>query len=85
MAEQKKKLTPAEVAELWGVAASTVIGWIKSGRLRAVNVSKNASSQRPRYRIDSADLADFERLRQVGAPEPAPSRRKKTPGLIERY
>lgn len=79
------KLTPAEVAKDWGISVRTVFDWINSGRLRAVNVSRNPRSRRPRYRIDPADLQDFERTREVGTPKPAPQRRRNKPDVIEFY
>jgi hypothetical protein len=58
-----------------GVTAEKVIGWIKSGQLRAVNLSNGA--QRPRYRIDLDDLARFECSRAVGKQSPRPRRRRR--------
>ena len=85
----RKKLTPPEVAKLWGVSADKVLTWIRSGELRAINA---ATSQRgrPRYLIDVKDLEDFETRRAVLAGDPerkiGKKRRKKAAsGIVEFY
>jgi len=71
-----RKLTPPEVARRYGVSPEKVLGWIKSGELRAVNVATRREGRKPRYRIDEGDLLAFEAAR---APQPAPpmSRRRR--------
>lgn len=54
-------LTPPEVAKRLGVKPATVVSWIKSGQLKASNLSKGV---RPRYRVQPDDLADFLDKRQ---------------------
>ena len=49
-------LTPAEIAKELRIRESKPVGWIKSGRLPAVNLSEG---QRPRYRVRRADLDQF--------------------------
>lgn len=61
---RKQKLTPPEVAKLWGVSPDKVIAWIRSGELRAIDASRNRG-QRPRYLIDIADLEAFENARST--------------------
>lgn len=75
-------LTPPKVAERLAVDSHRVLGWIRRGELRAVNVGDG--SQRPRFRISPADLALFEATRSAG-PEPKISRvrRKKDPQITE--
>ena len=58
----RTKLTPLEVAQLWGVSVGTIMIWIRNGELRAVNLARRLGG-RPRYRIDVADLTQFENLR----------------------
>jgi excisionase family DNA binding protein len=36
---RKKKLTPPEIARLWGVSADKVLTWIRSGELKAMNAA----------------------------------------------
>ena len=76
-------MTPPQVAERYGVDPSKVLGWIRRGELRAVNVVANLGS-RPRYRISPADLAAFE-ARRVAGPQPKATRqrRARTEGVIE--
>jgi hypothetical protein len=47
------------VARRLRVKAEKVVAWIRSGQLRALNVSNGT---RPRFRIDPADLAVFSAL-----------------------
>lgn len=75
MIELPKKVTPPKLAKLWGISQEKVIGWIRSGELRAINISEG--TQRPRYLIDAADIADFEGRRAVVPPAPAPAPRKR--------
>lgn len=58
----RTKLTPAEVAQLWGVSVGTIMTWIRNGELRAVNLARTLG-RRSRYRIDVADLTKFENVR----------------------
>jgi excisionase family DNA binding protein len=69
-------LTPPEVAERLGVSPERIIGWIRSGKLRAVNIGDG--SRRPRFRISPDRLGDFLRSREVIPPaEPAPRQRRR--------
>jgi hypothetical protein len=61
---EAKQLTPPQVARQLQVRAETVIGFIRSGQLRAINIAK-LGSRRPRYRISVKDLEDFEARRTV--------------------
>lgn len=49
-------LTPEILARLLGVNHSTVLGWIRSGSLPALNIT---SGHAPRYRIFRPDLVAF--------------------------
>lgn len=67
-------LSPPQVARQLGVAPETVIGWIRSGQLKASNL---ASGIRPRFAIRPADLDAFLLSRQ---PQPPAQRvRRRTP------
>ena len=84
---ETRKLTPPEIASLWGVTVETVHSYIRSGELRAINAACPGRNQRPRYKIDVADLSDFERRRTV---QPAPkkprqSRRRVKARVDDRY
>ncbi|MHC4402141.1 MAG: helix-turn-helix domain-containing protein [Planctomycetota bacterium] len=49
-------LTPPEIAQRLRVRRDTVYGWIRAGKLRAVNVSEGT---RPNWRVDERDLERF--------------------------
>lgn len=46
--------TSKEVADVLGVTRQTLSRWIKSGKLKAVNLS--TSSENPRYRISNDEV-----------------------------
>jgi len=62
-----KTMTPPQVAKYLRVRRDTVLAWIRSGELRAINIS-NAS--RPSYRVDPADLEEFKLRRSNRAAIP---------------
>ena len=70
----RTKLTPPELAARWGKNASTIIAWIRAGRLPAIDAS--LGSKRPRFLIDEADIAVFESQQRVQPPPPPVPRRK---------
>ena len=80
----RQKLTPPELARRLRVHPDKILGWIRSGELRAINVAANPRG-RPRWRIDPADVAAFEQRR--AARPVLPSRRRKRPvgDVIEFY
>ncbi len=61
-------LKPGDVAKQLSVSPATVIGWIRSGQLKAANIAKGP---RPRYVIRPSDLDAFLKMRQ---PEPPAKR-----------
>jgi excisionase family DNA binding protein len=75
-------LTVAEVAKLLRINRGKVLGWVTSGRLKAVNTAKGPG--RPRYRIARADL-DLFLAGRTRRPETRPPqhRRRPDPDVIE--
>ena len=67
--------SPPAIAKRLGCKPEKILGWIRSGRLRAMNTS--AGSKRPRYRITAEALAQFEQSLLV-APPKRPARRRAT-------
>ena len=61
---ERQKLTPPQLARIWGVSTNKIIGFIRRGELRCVDLSSHGSS-RPRYAIDLVDIEAFEKARQV--------------------
>ena len=74
----ERRFTPREISESYSVTVDVVLSWIKSGDLRAVNVSRT-SGGKPRWRIDPADLERFE-LARSNTPLPKPQRRRRRAG-----
>ena len=61
--------TTTEVAERFSVKRSTVVAWIKSGELPAINVA-TGNRTLPLYRVTAADLSAWvEARRQKGQVE----------------
>jgi hypothetical protein len=83
-ATSKRKLTPPELARLWGISPDKIAAWIRSGELRAINAARDRRN-RPRYLIDLADVAAFEQTRTVIPKVPAPRRRPARPTDIHEF
>lgn len=84
MTTMAKTISTTEYAKQMGVDRSTVIGWIHSGQLRAVNVATKPRGPRKRFRISAAARAEFERRREtMTAPPPPPKREARDPRVIE--
>lgn len=66
--EQTRMLTPPQVAKRLGVCPESVISWIRSGQLTAIDVSSRPGVGRPRFRISEADLQAFLASRAVAPP-----------------
>jgi hypothetical protein len=73
--------TPNQLARRYGIGIHKVLGWIRSGELRAVNVAQDAA-RRPQWSILPEDLAAFENRRRA-APVVKPARRRKNAAVIE--
>jgi hypothetical protein len=72
-------LTPPELAQRYRCKASKIVGWIRSGELRALDLATRGS-RRPRYRISPEAIAEFERRRSA-APLPRPIRHRRPPTI----
>ena len=77
----RRYFSPPEIAERFGVDPAKVVGWIRKGELRTVNVGNGTS--RPRYRISPTNLVFFEAARAVTPPAPRIRRRRADPSIIE--
>ncbi len=81
--ESPAKLTPPQLAKLWGVSPDKILTWIRSGELKATNIATDRS-KRPRYLIDSKAIESFEVSRSVVPPLPTTRRKpKRNSGVIE--
>lgn len=75
---ERKDLSPREVAKLIGVGKDTVLHYIHSGELFAWNSSNNPAKRR--YKIPLDALEKFKRLRSIRPPRlPSPPRRSPSP------
>lgn len=64
---------PRALAKRWSVCVDKVLGFIKTGELRAFNVA-SAKSRRPRYRISIEEVRRFEeKTRSAASPRSAES------------
>lgn len=83
---ERRKYTVPQLSRLWGVSTNKVLGFVRCGELRAVNLASDRS-KRPRYAIDIADVEAFEKARQVvpdrGQFTARRSRRSKPGGIKE--
>lgn len=70
-----RAMTPAQIAERYGVSSDKVRGWIQAGDLAAVNVAARASG-RPRWVVTPEALAAFEAARSA-QPTPKVQRRRR--------
>jgi transposase len=70
-------LTPPQIAKRYRVSPEKVLGWIRRGELRAINIAMNPHGKRPRWIITAEALADFEQARSSRpAPRPSPRTRR---------
>jgi excisionase family DNA binding protein len=60
-------LTVAQIAERLGIAPGKILTWISTGELAAIDTSASRN-QRPRWRIDPADLEIFLASRRSAPP-----------------
>ena len=78
-------LSVKDLCERYGVTEHTVLGWIRDGELRAINVGRKVGSKKPRWRITAEALEAFELRRTVSPPPPRARRRKPQGQVIEFY
>ena len=78
-------LTVKDVAERYAVGLHTVLAWIRSGQLRAMNMGRTIAGRKPRWRIREADLEAFEVSRTQGPQVPKVRRTRPATGVIQFY
>lgn len=77
--------TVEDLTKRFGVTVHTVLAWIRSGELRAVNVGRSPGARKPRWRTTEQALSEFEALRTPTPPPPRAKRRKRPADVIEFY
>jgi hypothetical protein len=70
-------MTPPQLAKQWGCKPDKVLRLIRKGELKAFNLAVDPAG-RPRYRLSSDAIREFERQRTV-TPAPKRVRRYKQP------
>ena len=73
-----------EIRERYCVGEHTVLGWIRRGELRAIDVSRKPGG-RPNWRITQEALDAFEHVRTPTPPIPSGKRRKRPADFIKFY
>lgn len=71
-----RALTVRNLVERYSVTEHTILGWIRSGELKAINVGRKPGAKKPRWRITPEALETFEILRQSEAPPQQKRRRR---------
>lgn len=64
-----------QLQERYGVGEHTVLGWIKHGALKAIDICR-VGSRRPKWRVTEEAVREFELLRMKVPPQPQTTRRK---------
>lgn len=77
-------MTPPQIADHLGCKPETVISWIKSGELKAINLAR-LGSMKSRFRVSPQALADFELARSVIPREPTVYRRPQQDPNIKKF
>jgi hypothetical protein len=77
--------TVRDIQTRYGVTIHTVLHWIRSGQLHAINVGRRLAASKPRWRISQAAVDAFEALRSPTPPPPPAQRKKRSADTIEFY
>lgn len=77
--------TVEDLTHRFGVTEHTVLTWIHSGELKAVNVGRAPDSKKPRWRISEEALTEFEAKRTPTQAVPRAKRRKRRADVIQFY
>lgn len=73
-----------DLCERFAVGEHTILGWIKRGELKAIDVSRKQGG-RPKWRIKEEALVAFEQQRTPMPMLPQKRRRKQSNTVIEFY
>lgn len=69
--------TIPDIRQRFDVSEGTVLHWIHSGQLRAINVGRTPDARKPRWRITAQALQAFEETRAATPAAPRNTRRRK--------
>lgn len=73
-------ISPPTYAKRLGIKPEKVLTWIRTGELRAIDISFNPGLGKPRYRISETDIIAFEN-RRASQPDSKSQRRQKKSAL----
>ena len=73
-----------DICDKFAVGEHTVLGWIRRGELKAINVSRKPTG-RPKWRVTQEALQEFELARTPTPTPPRTRRRKRAGDVIEFY
>lgn len=76
--------TVRDLQERYGVREHTILHWIKTGQLVALNVGVDPGKKKPRWRISQAALDAFE-LQRTTSPPPTPIRRRRAQSEVVEF
>jgi hypothetical protein len=74
-----------DLCERYDIGEHTVLGWIRSGELRAINVGRRPGAKKPRWRITQEALEAFELARTPTPVAPRARRRGRPAEVIQFY
>jgi excisionase family DNA binding protein len=77
--------TVENLTNRYGVTVHTVLKWIHTGELKAVNFGRTLAGKKPRWRITEQALAEFEAKRTPTPAVPRTKRRQRATEVIEFY
>ncbi|MCA9062831.1 MAG: helix-turn-helix domain-containing protein [Planctomycetaceae bacterium] len=77
-ASENPSISPAELANNWGIGVDKVLNWIRNGHLKAINVASTETG-RPRYRITEDAISEFQEARRPVPPPKLPRTRRRKP------
>ncbi|HZZ77892.1 MAG TPA: helix-turn-helix domain-containing protein [Gemmataceae bacterium] len=77
--------TVQDICSRYNVTVHTVLGWIRRGELRAINVGRRLGAKKPRWRVTQEALDAWEELRTPAPAMPRARRRKRQGDVIEFY
>ena len=80
-----RAFTIRDLTERYGVGEHTVLGWIRSGELRALNCGRRPGAKKPRWRVTAEAITAFEVCRTHLPPLPKTRRRKQSTNVIAFY
>lgn len=74
--------TVRDIEERYGVTERTVLHWIHTGQIKAINVGVEPGKKKPRWRFTAAAVDAFEAARASAPAVPPICRRKRQPSEV---